>query len=101
MNTLNALIVREPAVCFSQINDEEIVVLNTMEEIFYHLNETAVDLWLSLESPKSVLELSQVLAEKYLEPIENYQQDVWEWVLATQEKGLLKVLDSLDVKSNA
>lgn len=94
MNNLNCLIIREPEACFTQIDDKEIVILNTMKQLFYHLNETAVDLWLSLETPKTVLELSQILSEKYLEPIENFQNDVCEWVFDTEEKGLLKVLDS-------
>ncbi|MCR9192013.1 MAG: PqqD family protein [Gammaproteobacteria bacterium] len=93
MNHTRSLIGRDPQVCYTQINPDEIVILNPVEETFYHLNESAVDLWLSLETPKTLLELAQMLAEKYSGHSEKYQQDVIEWVEETQQQGLLINID--------
>lgn len=95
MNQLHSLIERDPQICFTQINSAEIVLLNPVDENFYQLNGSAVDLWLSLETPKTVLELAQILAEKYAgHPFETYQQDVMEWIDDTKQKGFLTVRDS-------
>lgn len=91
MNHLASVITRDPQVCFTQINDNEIVILHSIDENFYHLNESAVDLWLSLEVPKQVVELTHILAQKYSGCAEDYQNDVMEWVEETMQKGLVIV----------
>ena len=97
MNDIKRLIGRDSQVCYTHINNDEIVVLNFIDENFYHLNESAVDLWLSLETPKTVLELAQMLAEKYVgHPLEACQHDVMEWIEDTRQKGLLAIMDAVD-----
>ncbi len=97
MNDIPFLIGRDSHACYTQINNDEIVVLNFVDENFYHLNESAVDLWLSLETPKTVLELAQVLTEKYVgHSLEACQQDVMEWIEDTRQKGLLAIMDAVD-----
>ena len=88
MNSVKSYIVHDPKVCYTRINDE-IIVLNPDDENFYHLNATAVDLWLSLETPKTISELTHLLAQKYLTAAIDYNQDIVEWVQDTAEKGLL------------
>ena len=97
MNTLHALIERNPDTCYTQINQDTIVILNPADENFYHLNESAIDLWLLLDKPKTVLELTTMLAEKYSGNPEEYQQDVIAWVDDTNQKGLLTFIDKLDI----
>lgn len=99
MNSLESIIGRDPQVCFTQINSDEIVILNPVDENFYHLNESAVDLWLSLDTPKQVLELAQILSGKYNGYPEDYQNDLLEWIEDTVEKGLLIIVDKVDVKT--
>lgn len=99
MNYLESIIERDPQVCFTQINLDEIVILNPVDENFYHLNESAVDLWLALDTPKCVLELAGILSEKYDGHPDEYQNDVVEWIEDTIEKGLLITLDKIDVKT--
>ncbi len=94
MNYLKSIIKRDPQVCFTQINADEIVILNPVNENFYHLNESAVDLWLSLDTPKKILELAHVLAKKYDGHSEDYQHDVQEWIEDSIEKGLLITMDN-------
>ncbi len=96
MSNMQPFVGRNPQVCYTQINKDEIVVLNFVDENFYHLNESAVDLWLSLEAPRTVFELAQMLAEKYAGHPETYQQDVIEWIEDTLQKGLLAIMDSVD-----
>ena len=97
MNDISFLIGRDSSTCYTQINNGEIVVLNFIDENFYQLNESAVDLWLSLETPKTVLELAQMLTEKYVgHPLEACQQDVMEWIEDTRQKGLLAIMDAFD-----
>ena len=91
MNHLQLLIGRSPEVCYTQINHDEIVVLNPIDGNFYHLNESAVDLWLFLDIPKTPAALAQMLADKYMGQIKGYQQDVKEWVEDTRQKGLLTI----------
>lgn len=99
MNHVEPVIRRDPQVCFTQINSDEIVILNPVDGNFYHLNKSAVDLWLSLEAPKTPLELAQILAEKYEGHPEDYQSDVKEWMEETAQKGLLIFRDAVDAKA--
>lgn len=101
MNILNSVIEREPLVCFTQIGDHDIVVLNSIDDQFYHLNESAVDLWLALDCPQTVLALSQILTQKYCEPLETYHSDILEWIEDNKQKGLLVIKDHLDAKTNS
>ena len=93
MNHLKSIIGRNPQVCFTQINSDEIVILNPADENFYHLNESAVDLWLSLETPKTPSELTHLLAEKYTGKHGDYLQDVMEWIEDNRQKGLLAMVE--------
>lgn len=88
MDDLLSLVRRDETMCYTQINDE-LVVLNPNDENLYHMNATAADLWIWLETPKSIQELAQLLAEKYQGTSVDYQRDVQEWIVDTQQKGLL------------
>ncbi|WP_143440658.1 PqqD family protein, partial [Klebsiella pneumoniae] len=70
-------------------------------ENFYHLNESAVDLWLSLETPKTVLELAQVLAKKYAGHAKLYQKDVMDWIDDTKQKGILITMENVNATTHA
>lgn len=89
MNHLQSLIQRDNNACFTQLNDEVVIIPNLDNGDFYLFNEAAADLWLSLEEPKTILELAQILAQKYLGHPDDYQQDVIEWIDDTRMKGLL------------
>ncbi len=89
MSNMCVLIERHPHVCFTQIDLDEVILLSSVNENFYHLNESAVELWLALETAKTLEELSQIFAQKYLEPPPVYQHDIWEWVQDAVKKGLL------------
>jgi len=89
MSHLQSLVQRDNTACFTQLNDEIIIIPNIDKGDFYLFNETAADLWLSLEEPKTILELAQILAQKYLGNPDDYQQDVIEWIDDTRMKGLL------------
>ena len=53
-----------------------------------------------LES-KTILQLSEVLAQKFHGALEDYQSDVLEWVEDTHQKGLLIIMDdNTDVAIN-
>lgn len=84
------LLTRNPDVCFAQIQPDEIIILNSTDNCFYQLNESAVDLWLALDEPSNLDMLSKKLAAKYKLPHEAYEQDVLEWVTDMQHKGLIK-----------
>ncbi|MCH9755577.1 MAG: PqqD family protein [Gammaproteobacteria bacterium] len=92
MNFKKCFIERKNNACYTQI-DNEIVILNSEDGMIYHFNQTATDLWLSLESAKTALQLAQILADKYLEAVEVCQQDVCEWIEDTNQKGLLSFTD--------
>lgn len=89
MNHLQSLVQRDHNACYTQLSDEIVIIPSLDNENIYLLNETAADLWQSLEEPKTVLELTQILAQKYLGHPEDYQQDVIEWIDDTRTKGLL------------
>ena len=89
MDHLQSFLGRNPQACYTQIGHDEIVILNPINENLYLLNESAVDLWLSLEKPKTAVELVQTLAEKYSGHSEVYRQDVIEWIADMKQKGLL------------
>lgn len=89
MNHLQSLIQRDNNACFTQLNDEVVIIPNLDNGNFYLFNEAAADLWLSLEEPKTILELAQILAQKYLGHPDDYQQDVIEWIDDTRMKRLL------------
>lgn len=95
MNHQHWIIERHPDACYTQITPSEIIALNPDEQLFYHLNESAADLWLSLETPKTVLELTQRLAQKYSDSVCEYEQDVIEWIDTTKQNGLLIVTHEL------
>lgn len=100
MKSLEYIVERDPQVCFTQINNDEIVILNPIDENFYHLNESAVDLWLSLDTPKRILELTQMLSGKYNGYPKDYQNDVVKWVEDAVKKGLLMIIkDKVDAKT--
>lgn len=89
MNHLQSLVQRDNNACFTQLSDEIVIIPNIDNGDFYLFNEAAADLWLSLEDPKTILELAQILAQKYLGHPDDYQQDVIEWIDDTRMKGLL------------
>jgi hypothetical protein len=93
MTQVSSIIERNVRTCYTQI-DHEMVVLNPEDDQFYHLNHSAVDLWLSLETPKTILELSHILAQKYAGDVESYQHDIVKWVSDAQNKGLLIIQDA-------
>ena len=80
---------RDDNASFTQLDNEIVILPHLNKGDFYLFNEMAADLWLSLEAPKSVLELAQMLAHKYLGDPEDYLQDVLEWLEDTRMKGLL------------
>jgi hypothetical protein len=100
MNDLPLLVMRNPEACFTQVPPDEIVVLNSVDNNFYCLNESAVDLWLALEEPKTPLALTQTLIEKYADPNEAYEQDVCEWIDDMKKKGLV-LYENSNVLANA
>jgi len=85
MSHFQSLVQRDNNACFTQLSDEIVIIPNLDKGDFYLFNETAADLWLSLEEPKTILELAQ----KYLGHPDDYQQDVIEWIDDTRMKGLL------------
>ena len=91
MHPLETLISRDPNACFTQLCENEIIAIPGHDQgSMYHLNESAAaDLWLMLDTPKTILELTQLLAQKYLGHAEEYEQDVMEWIDETHQKGLL------------
>ena len=91
MNIATVHIERAQHICFTQTNNE-MVLLNPLDENFYHLNGTAADLWLSLTTPKTIAELTQVLVQKYQGSSDEYQQDVIEWITDAVQKKLLSIL---------
>jgi hypothetical protein len=94
MNNLASFVMRNPDACFTYIPPDEIVVLNSEDHCFYCLNESAVDLWLALETPQTSLALAQALIDKYEGEDGVYEQDVLEWIDDMKEKGLLLSADS-------
>ena len=91
MNPLQTIVSREAHACFTQLSEQDIILIpNQTHGNMYHFNESAADLWLMLETPKTILELSEILAQKYLGSAEDYQQDILEWVNDTENKGLLE-----------
>lgn len=87
-----------PNVCFTQINSDEIVVLHPLNEEFYHLNATAVLLWLALAEPKSIHELTEVLSKEYQGSPKFYENDVREWIDDNLTKGLI-ICDDTNTQS--
>lgn len=93
MNPLQLLIERNPQACYTQLNDTEMVILQPIDENFYNLNESAIDLWLALETPKTIQALTHRLAEKYSGRAEAYHQDVLAWAEDAKQKGLLTIVE--------
>jgi|GEM_PF-5601059 len=93
---MTALISRNSEACYTEMSDE-IVVLNPNDGTCYHYNTTAAELWQSLDTPKTITQLCEVLTQKYKNTIEHYQQDVISWVESTQKKGLLTINNHVDV----
>lgn len=90
MNHSGSLVIqRDDYASYTQLDNEIVILAQHNHGEFYLFNETAADLWLALEAPKSVLELAQILAKKYLGTPEDYLQDVLEWLDDTRLKGLL------------
>lgn len=101
MYTLETIISRDPNACFTQLCENEIIAIPDHDHgSMYHFNESAADLWLMLETPKTVLELTQLLTQKYLGDAEDYQQDVMEWIDDTHKKGLLDKQQTPLINSN-
>ncbi|OGV26421.1 MAG: hypothetical protein A3F18_03655 [Legionellales bacterium RIFCSPHIGHO2_12_FULL_37_14] len=96
MTNLQSFFIRSNDVSFTQISQEEIVILSLKDNNFYHLNESAVDLWLSLEIPKTSENLAQLLADKYAKESEAYKKDVVEWVEDNLQKGLLTIIEKAE-----
>lgn len=88
MTHLNTLVTRVEQNCSTMLEDE-MVILNASDDKFYHFNATAVDLWASLKTPKKIMDLTQILVEKYAGTYELYQEDVIQWVEDAKQNGLL------------
>ena len=64
-------------VCSACVEDE-VVLLQSETQDFYHLNNTGADLWRWLSEPKKMSELTCLLSQKYGAPPERFQEDVRE-----------------------
>ena len=89
MVLLNSIVQRDSKACSTPFGDELVVVSNLDHGNLYRLNPVSVDLWQWLEEPKTIDELSQFLRQKYHGHLEDYQQDVIDWVNDNRSKGLL------------
>lgn len=89
INNINMWVKRSPDVCFTQLNHQEVVILNSKENLFYQLNESAIDIWLSLETPKTIKYLIDMLSNKYEGTFEQFREDVCSWLNISHEKGII------------
>jgi hypothetical protein len=93
MKYLKSTISRYSQACYTELNDE-VIILNPDNETLYHFNMSAAELWKSLETPKKILQLIEILEQKYHGTLEDYKSDVLEWVGDTHQKGLLTITDN-------
>lgn len=88
--TPQTLIQRDDSQNPSTFFDEGIVVAQPETREFYQFNNTAAQLWTWIETPKTVDELTDLMAHYYGGTAEQYVQDVMEWLQDAHNKQLLK-----------
>lgn len=72
-----------------QMIDEEGVILDIESGHYFRINPTAVSIWLALEKPMGVKELSAAIAAEYDSDDETTQQDVSDTIAKLAELGLV------------
>lgn len=95
MNTarpsISAVFRRNPKLAWREI-DGEIMIISPEDNVLHELNETAAEVWRSVDGKRGLREIAESLAETYDAPFETVQADVEELVADLAAKRLL--LDS-------
>ena len=76
---------------YSEIGSEA-VILDLQSGIYYGLNETSNQIWLWLQKPRTLLELSKLLLDEYDVPLEEALRDLQSLLQEMIDTGLIEIV---------
>ena len=87
---LNVMLIRNPDIFASEI-DDEMVMMDDAQGLYFGLNSVARKIWNSLETPRRYEILLNALLESYEVDIDQCRADVEPFLLKMIEHGLVRI----------
>ena len=79
--------------------DKEVVILDLKSEEYYGLNHVGATIWKSLQEPKAVSEIRELILNKYAVELEQCDRDIKVFLEKLESQRLIEVKNSTAVLS--
>ena len=76
---------------FAQEIDEETIILDSVTQEYFSINEIGKVFWSLIEEKKNLEEIKAEMLDMYEVPQEQLEKDVLNFLQALEQKGLIKV----------
>ena len=76
---------------FAQEIDEETIILDSVTQEYFSINEIGKVIWSLIEEKKNLEEIKAEMLDMYEVPQEQLEKDVLNFLQALQQKGLIKI----------
>ena len=76
---------------FAQEIDEETIILDSVTQEYFSINEIGKVIWSLLEEKKNLEEIKAEMLDMYEVPEEQIEKDLLNFIQALEQKGLIKI----------
>ena len=76
---------------FAQEIDEETIILDSVTQEYFSINEIGKVIWSLIEEKKNLEEIKAEMLDMYEVPQEQLEKDVLNFLQALEQKGLIKI----------
>ena len=76
---------------FAQEIDEETIILDSVTQEYFSINEIGKVIWSLIEEKKNLEEIKAEMLDMYEVPEEQIEKDLLNFIQALEQKGLIKI----------
>lgn len=76
---------------FAQEIDEETIILDSVTQEYFSINEIGKVIWSLIEEKKNLEEIKAEMLDMYEVPQEQIEKDLLNFIQALEQKGLIKI----------
>ena len=76
---------------FAQEIDDETIILDSVTQEYFSINEIGKVIWSLLEEKKNLEEIKAEMLDMYEVPQEQIEKDLLNFIQALEQKGLIKI----------
>ena len=76
---------------FAQEIDEETIILDSVTQEYFSINEIGKVIWSLIEEKKNLAEIKAEMLDMYEVPEEQIEKDLLNFIQALEQKGLIKI----------